>query len=49
MLDLNDLLDFPSSLRWYIERAVDINDDDEIVGVGYLKGQPHTVLLKKVR
>ena len=49
MVDLNDLLDDESGRRWYIERAVDINDDDEIVGVGYREGQPHTVLLKKRR
>jgi probable HAF family extracellular repeat protein len=46
MIDLNETLDH-ASRHWYIERAVDINDDDEIVGVGYLHGQPHTVLLKK--
>jgi hypothetical protein len=48
MFDLNDLLDF-SSRRWYIQRAVGINDDEDIVGVGYLNGQPHTVVLKKAR
>jgi probable HAF family extracellular repeat protein len=48
LYNLNNLLDF-ASRRWYIERGVDINDDEEIVGVGYLDGQPHTVLLKKAR
>jgi probable HAF family extracellular repeat protein len=49
MFDLNDLLDASSSRHWYIERAVDINDDDEIVGVGYHEGQPHIVRLNKRR
>jgi probable HAF family extracellular repeat protein len=49
MVDVNDLLDAASSRHWYIERAVDINDDDEIVAVGLHEGQPHTVLLKKRR
>jgi probable HAF family extracellular repeat protein len=46
MFDLNDLLDVQSRRHWFIERGVDINDDDDIVGVGYFKGQPHIVLLK---
>ena len=45
LFDVNDLLD-AGSRHWYIERAVDINDNNEIVGVGWRQGQPHIVRLK---
>jgi len=48
MFDLNDLLD-SASRHWHIERAVDINDHDDIVAVGYHQGQAHTLLLKRHR
>jgi len=44
MVDLNGMLDFESR-DWYIERAMDINDDDVIAAIGYLRGIAHAVLL----
>jgi len=48
MFDANDLLDHVSR-HWYIERTIDINDDHEIVAVGWRDGEPHIVLLKPRR
>jgi probable HAF family extracellular repeat protein len=44
MVDLNGLLDF-SSRHWYLERAIDIDDDESIAAIGYLNGVAHAVLL----
>jgi hypothetical protein len=44
ILELNTLLD-TDDRRWYIERANDINDKEEIAAIGILDGMKHAVLL----
>ena len=44
MVDLNRLLD-AGSQDWYLERAIDIDDNDAIAAIGYFRGVAHAVLL----
>ena len=48
MVDLNDLID-PQSGWDYLEEATDINNNGQIVGIGYINGESHTYLLDPVK
>lgn len=43
MLDLNDLI--PPGAGWVLTDAIDINNDGQIVGNGYLDGAVRAFLL----